>query len=195
MKTRGLLVLTMLVLLSLSSTAQQNEKRFGFELSTGASVATNKLSGVELKPGFGFEGILHYRFMPHLGVYAGWGWNRFGADDSFAGDDVCFEETGYVFGLEFKHPITQLPLAYYVRGGALYNHIETENADGDIINDSQHGLGFQIAGGVDINLGSNWSLTPGVKFNSLSRDTEFEGISKQFDLNYISIRLGILKKF
>jgi len=195
MKTKGLLVLTMLVLLSLGSIAQENEKRFGFELSAGASVATSKLSGEPLKPGFGFEGILHYRFMPHLGAYAGWGWNRFGADDSFAGDDVCFEETGYVFGLEFKHPIGTLPFAYYLRGGALYNHIETENADGDIINDTHHGLGFQIAGGVDINLRSNWSLTPGIKFNALSRDTEFEGTSKQFDLNYISLRVGILKKF
>ena len=195
MKTKGLVFLTIFGLFVMGSFAQENEKRFGFELSTGASVATSKLSGVKLNPGFGFEGILHYRFMPHLSVYGGWGWNRFGADNSFAGNDVCFEETGYVFGLEFKHPMGELPLAYYLRAGGLYNHIETENSDGDIINDTQHGLGFQLAGGVDINLGSNWSLTPGVKFNSLSRDTDFEGISKQFDLNYISLRVGILKKF
>lgn len=194
MKTKGL-ALTMLVLLSMSSFAQESEKRFGFEFSSGASIATQKIDNASLKSGFGFEGTFHYRFMPHFGVYAGWGWNRFDAEESFAGDDVCFEETGYVFGLNFKHPIGTSKLAYYVRAGALYNHVETENADGDIINNTGHGLGFQLAGGIDINLGKNWSLTPGLKFNSLSRDTEFEGTPKKLKYQYISARIGFTKKF
>ncbi|MFO7655656.1 MAG: outer membrane beta-barrel protein [Bacteroidales bacterium] len=194
MKTKAL-ALTMFVLLSLSSLAQESETRFGFELNSGISLATKKIDGASLNPGFGFEGTLHYRFMPHLGAYAGWGWNRFGADESFAGNDVCFEETGYVFGLNFKHPIGTSKLAYYVRAGGLYNHIETENADGEIINDSKHGFGYQLASGIDISLGKNWSLTPGFKFNSLSRDTEYEGIVKQLDYQYISARIGITKMF
>ena len=194
MKTKGL-ALTMLVLLSMSSFAQESAKRFGFELNSGASLATKKINGTSMNPGFGFEGTLHFRFMPHLGVYTGWGWNRFGADESYAGNDVCFEETGYVFGLNFKHPIGNSKMVYYFRAGALYNHIETENAEGDILNDTKHGLGFQLAGGLDINLGKNWSLTPGIKFNSLSGDTEFEGISKQLDYQYVSARIGISKKF
>ncbi len=189
------LALMMLVLLSVSSFAQESEKRFGFELNSGLSVATKKIDGASMNTGFGFEGTLHYRFMPHLGVYAGWGWNRFGADNSFAGDDVCFEETGYVVGLNFQHPIGTSKWAYYFRAGALYNHIETENSDGDIVHDSQHGWGYQLAGGVDFNLGKNWSLTPGLKFNSLSRDTDYEGVSKKLDYQYVSIRIGIAKKF
>jgi opacity protein-like surface antigen len=194
MKTKGL-ALTMIVFLSMSSFAQESEKRFGFELNSGVSIATKKIGDASLNPGFGFEGLFHYRFLPHLGVYAGWGWNRFGADQSFAGDDVCFEETGYVFGLNFNHPIGTSKLAYYVRAGALYNHIETENADGDIVNDSKHGFGYQLAAGINIDLGRNWSLTPGLKFNSLSRNTTYEGISKQLDYQYISARIGIVKKF
>lgn len=194
MKLKGL-ALTMLVLLSLSSFAQVTEKRFGFELNSGLSWATKNLDDANLNPGFGFEGSFHYRFMPHLGVYAGWGLNSFKAEESFAGSDVRFEETGYVFGLNFKHPIGTSKLAYYVRAGALYNHIETENAEGDVINDSKHGFGYQLAGGIDIDLGKNWSLTPGLKFNSLSRDTEFEGTSKQLDYQYISARIGIARKF
>jgi len=195
MKTNVLVLAAIFSLLTIGSFAQENEKRFGVELSGGVSFATRKLSNIKLQPGFGFEGLFHYRFITHLGVYGGWGWNRFGSDNSFAGQDICFEETGYVFGLQFKHLIGESPVKYYLRAGGLYNHIETENAEGEIINDTGHGLGYQLAGGVDINLGSNWSLTPGVKFNSLSRDTEFEGISKQFNLNYISLRVGILKKF
>lgn len=194
MKTK-VLALTLLVVLSVSSFAQVSDKRFGFELNSGLSIATKEIDGASLNPGFGFEGSLHYRFMPHLGAYAGWGWNRFAAENSFAGNDVCFEETGYILGLNFKHPINNSKWSYYARAGALYNHIETENAEGDVINDSKHGFGYQLAAGIDINLGRNWSLTPGLKFNSLSRDTEYEGVSKQLDYQYISARIGIARKF
>ncbi len=195
MKTKVLTFFAMFVVLSISSFAQEDEKRFGFELSGGASFATSKLCDAKLKPGFGFEGLFHCRFLPHLGVYAGWGWNRLSSDNSFAGNDICFEETGYLLGLQFKHPIGGLPIAVYFRAGGLYDHIEFENADGDIIIDTKHGFGYQLTGGIDLNLGSNWSLTPGIKFNSISREAEFEGNAKKLDLNYISIRIGILKKF
>jgi opacity protein-like surface antigen len=195
MKTKGLIAFVMFAILSLNGIAQESEKRFGFELGSGASFATRQLAGTNLKTGFGFEGIFHYRFMPHLGVYGGWGWNKLAANYSFAGSDVCFEETGYVFGLQFKHPIGSLPLSYYLRAGGLYNHIEVENADGDIIGDTGHGFGFQLAAGVDYSLGKNWSLTPGVKFNSLSRDLEMGGTTTKLNLNYVSVRVGILKRF
>jgi opacity protein-like surface antigen len=194
MKTKGF-ALIMLVLVSMGCFAQEPEKRFGFELNTGASMATKKIGDAETNLGFGFEGTFQYRVVSNFGVYAGWGWNRFGAESSFAGDDVCFEETGYVFGLSYVKPIGSKNLSYYVKAGALYNHVETENSNGDIINDTGHGLGFQLAGGININLGSNWSLTPGLKFNTLSRDTDFEGTSRQLDYQYISARIGILKKF
>ena len=77
----------------------------------------------------------------------------------------------------------------------MYNHIETENAEGDIVNDSKHGFGYQLAAGINIDLGRNWSLTPGLRFNSLSRNTTYEGISKQLDYQYMSARIGIAKKF
>jgi hypothetical protein len=195
MKTKVLIAIVMLAVFSLHSNGQENEKRFGFELNSGVSFATKKIDNASMQPGFGFEGAFHYRFMPHLGLYGGWGWNRFAAESSFAGDDVCFEETGYVFGLNFSHPFEGTKLSYYVRAGGLYNHVETENSDGDILNDTEHGLGFQMAGGIEINLGSGWSLTPGLKFNSISRDTEYEGTTKQLDYQYISARIGISKRF
>jgi hypothetical protein len=195
MKTKVFFLSLLLLLLALAGRAQQNEKRFGIEFSGGVSLAVNELSGADLNPGPGFEGILHYRFMPHLGLYAGWGWNRLGAEASFAGADVCFEETGYVFGLQFKHPIGNSRTAFYVRGAGLYNHIEIENAGGDIIADTGHGFGWQVAAGLDLPLGRTWSLTPGLKFNSLSRDADFEGAVYGLDYRYLSARIGILKQF
>ncbi len=194
MRTSVLMAIA-LIIVSLNCKAQEKTSRLGFELNSGVSVATNKLNGTDLNTGFGFEGIFNFRILPHAGVYAGWGWNRLGADNSFAGSDVCFEETGYVFGLEFKHPFFNSPLSYYLRAGGLYNHIETENSDGDIINDSGHGLGYQLAGGINLPLSTKWSLTPGIKYNSLSRDTDFEGETIQLNHNYLSFRIGINKKF
>ncbi|KAB2866945.1 MAG: porin family protein [Bacteroidales bacterium] len=203
MKTKVLFALIVLSTLSLNTIAQEKEnaevltvgKRFGFELSGGASFATSKPGDAKLNSGFGFEGIFHYQFMPHAGVYGGWGWNRFGANKSFAGLDVCFEETGYVLGLQFKHPIGTKALSYYLRAGGLYNHIEIENKDGDIIGDTDHGLGFQLAAGIDYTLGKNWSITPGLKFNYLNRDVEMGGVTTSLNHNYLSFRVGFLKRF
>lgn len=195
MKTRNLFAIAAFALATCTLSAQDSARRFGIELSGGGSVATNKIGDATLKPGFGFEGILHYRFLPHTGLYAGWGWNKFASDASFLGNNVDFEETGYVAGLQFKHPLGSSPLSYYLRVGALYNHIETENTAGDIIHDTKHGLGLQAAAGIDIPLGTGWSLTPGIKFNSLSREITPVGSIGKMNLNYLSLRVGILKSF
>ncbi|MGQ1891043.1 outer membrane beta-barrel protein [Thermophagus sp. OGC60D27] len=194
-KVKVFTIVGMVMLLTSGIIAQNSEKKFGFEINGGASIATKELSNTRLNAGGGFEFLLHYRFVPHLGAYAGWGWNKLPADNSFAGDDICFEETGYIFGFQLMHPIGNSPFSYYARVGGLYNHIETENAEGDIINDTGHGLGFQLASGVNYYLGKNWNLTGGVKFNSLSRDADFEGISKNLDYQYVSIRIGFVKQF
>jgi len=195
MKTKLFFTLMALALITKTVLAQEKEKRFGVELGSGISIAIDELNGAKLKPGFGNEGILHYRFMQFTGVYAGWGWNSFECNESDFGNNVNFEETGYVLGLQFKHPIKNFPIAFYFRRGALYNHIEIENADGDIIEDSGHELGWQVAAGIDINLGKNWSLTPGVKFNSLSCDVDNNNQKVSLDLDYIQFRIGILKTF
>lgn len=190
MKKQALAIIALATMVSISTIAQDNSGRFGIELTGGASFATQELAGNNLNTGFGFEGLLHYRVLPHAGLYAGWGWNRFAADSNFD-----YEETGYIMGLQFKHPIGSSPVAYYLRAGALYNHIEVENENGDIIGDTGHGWGWQAAAGVDIPLGSGWSLAPGVKFNSLSRDLEEDGVKTELNLNYFSARLGIVKMF
>ena len=195
MKVKVLIACVLITVCFLDGNAQENDKRFGIELNGGPSFATKKLGDADLKTGMGFEGIFHYRFMPHLGIYTGWGWNGFSSKKSFAGTNTDFDETGYVLGLQFCHPIEKSSISYYLRMGALYNHIELENEEGDNLGDTGHGFGLQLAGGIDLPLGSNWSLTPGVKFNYLSGDIEISGTTSQIDLNYWSLRVGILKKF
>jgi hypothetical protein len=195
MKTKKMTIIMMIMMLGLSSFSQETEKRFGIELNGGASFSATKPENTTLNTGFGFEGLLQYQFMKNTSIYGGWGWNRFGADDSFAGKDVCFEETGYILGLQYKHSFQDSPFSVFLRGGGLYNHIEIEDADGDIIHDSKHGFGWQAAAGFGINLGSGWSINPGVKFNYLVKESSFQEISRTLNMNYFSARVGFVKLF
>jgi len=195
MKTKVILSIALVILISASTLAQENEKRFGVELNGEVSFVSSDLAGASLNTGLGYEVILQYRFMPFTSVYGGWGYSHFNANESFAGNDIDFEQTGYILGLQFKHPIGKSPVSYFVRAGALYCHIETENNDGDIISDTGHGIGWQAAAGIEVALGKNWSLAPGLKYNWLSGETDFEGANYQLDHRYVAARLGIIKRF
>lgn len=195
MKTKVFLSIVLVILISATTLAQENEKRFGVELNGDVSFVSSDLAGASLNTGLGFEAILQYRFMPFTSVYGGWGYSHFNANESFAGSDVDFEQTGYILGLQFKHPVGNSPVSYFVRAGMLYCHIETENNSGDIISDTGHGVGWQAAAGIEVALGKNWSLAPGLKYNWLSGETGFEGTNYQLDHRTVSARIGIVKRF
>ena len=183
-----------LSLLFAASTAMAQD-RFGVELSLDGSTATQDVGDADLNPGFGLEAKLTYRFMPHLSAYAGWGWQRFGSDESFAGAEMDFEETGYRFGLQFMHPLGTTPVDYFLRAGGIYNHIEIENSSGDITADSGHGLGLQAGAGIAVPIGAKWRFMPGLRYQSLSRDIEVGSVTTDVDLNYIALEIGFHRMF
>lgn len=193
MKTKLFFAAVMATIFSLNGIAQQDNKRFAFEISAGPSLGT--CEPVNARFGLGFDGILHYRIKNNVGIYGGWGWNQFNVKTSFAGDDMDFEETGYVFGLQYKRPFELHNSSWFLRAGGLYNHIEIENESGEMMQDTGHGFGFQFTLGVEVPLGLSWSISPAVKFNSLSRDVLVEGDLSGMDFDYLSLRVGILKKF
>lgn len=188
---RNILILVML--LSFHTLLAQD--RLSFEIRPDIGFATQELGDANLSPGFGVEGTFAYRFIPHLSAYAGWSWQQFTADESFAGANIDVEETGYTLGLQFIHPLGTLPLSYFVRGGGIYNHIELENDEGNITADSGHGLGWQAEAGVVVPLGENWRLMPGIRYRALSRDIEIGNNNTPVDLNYISIGVGFSRYF
>lgn len=183
--------LTLIVLFN--QTYAQN--KWSLEFRPGVDYATTDISNADLGIGFGLEGTIAYRFMPHLAAYAGWSYNDFAVDQSFAGTDASFEETGYTFGFQFIHPIGESTLSYLVRVGGTYNHIEIENNDGDIIIDSGHGLGWQAEAGLVIPLSERFSLLPSVRYRSLNRDIKIENVSTSVDLNYLSVGVGLSWSF
>lgn len=171
------------------------QDRWSLELRPGVNYATEDISDAELGLGFGAELTIAYRLMPHLAAYAGWSYNNFAVDQSFAGPDANFEETGYTFGFQFIHPIGQSVIKYLVRAGGTYNHIEIENSDGDIIIDSGHGLGWQAEAGLVIPLGEKFSLLPSIRYRSLNRNIDINNLSTSVDLNYVSVGVGLSWSF
>ena len=172
------------------------QDRFSVQLRPGISFATTSLGDANLKTGAGFELAAAYRFMPHVAFYAGWGWNRFASGTSFAGPETDFEETGYAFGLQFIHPFSSnLSFDYFLKGGAIYNHIEVEDTDGEIVADSGHGFGFQVETGLSFSLNDSWKIIPGVKYQTLSRDLTIGERAYPVDLNYLSVGATLSKAF
>jgi opacity protein-like surface antigen len=188
-------ILFFVIFVFTTSLSLKGQDSWNLEFRGGADYATQDLGDADLDFGIGFEGTMAYSFMPHTAGYIGWSWNHFNTGQSFAGADVDFEETGYTFGLQFVHPLGDTQLSYLVRAGGLFNHIEAENQDGDIIGDSEHGLGWQVGAGLMIPLGSNWSLTPSVRYRSLPSDIEIGATTTAVDLNYISIGIGMTRSF
>lgn len=182
-------ILIVLLLTTIPPLAAQNA--WSVDIRPDAAFPTSDPGDVELSTGFGFDATVAYRFMPHLGGYAGWSWNHFAADQAIGGQDITFEETGYGLGLRFIHPIGTSGLSYLVEGGALIHHIEVENDDGDIVADSDHGLGWQVGAGLAVPLGERLRLMPGIRYRALSRDLDFGPGAESVDLNYLSVGLAV----
>ena len=181
----------MLIFLMLAMQHAVAQDKWSVGLRGAYNIPTQDLADASLDNGFGFEGTIAYRFLPNLSINTGWGWNKFAADQSFAGADMEFEETGYMLGLQLIQPIAQSRISYLLGAGGIYNHIEVENNDGDIIADSSHGLGWQADAGFSFLLGERLSLQPTVRYRALSREIEIENTTTELDLNYVSVGLGI----
>jgi len=190
MKTQCWIITLLFALIFINAKAQDNGNRWSFELSGGAGFPLQEVGGTDLDVGLSLEGTVHYRLLKHAGLYAGWGWAHFAGDDQ-----LDYEETGYIMGLSFEHPFPQSSIRYFLRAGALYNHLEVEDESGEIIEDTGHGWGWQAAAGLDIPIGEKWSLTPGLNFHALNRDMDANGQVRNLNLRYLSARIGIEKKF
>lgn len=182
----------MILFFSFSATSQN---RWEVQFRPGLNFATQEFSGVDVKTGFGFEATAAYNILPHLGLYGGWGWHEFRTENAFGTSNVDIEETGYTLGLQFQHPIANSDLSYIIQAGAIYNHLELENNDGDIVGDTGHGFGWHAGAGLDIKIGNDFSLRPTARYRSLSREIRIGDINREGTLSYFSIGVGLVKGF
>jgi hypothetical protein len=195
MRPFGLLATTaVLMTFALPLNAQE---RWAVEFSGGAAVPTGDLGDLDLNAGLAFGGTVSVKVMPHLGIYGGWDWVHFSADETGPGGEVDVEETGYVLGLRFEHPFRGeegLP-KFRLQAGGTYKHIELEDEEGELIADSGHGLGWELGAGLVLPLGERWTATPGFRFRSLSRDLDFGAGGQSVDLRYVTFDVGFAWRF
>lgn len=97
-----------------------------------------------------------------------------------------------MFGLRFDHPFRgewgNGP-SYRLRAGVTLNHIELEDADGEAIDDSGHGAGFEVGAGVMLPLGDRFRFGPEVRYRSLGRELDVGTGATDVDLNYFAFDL------
>lgn len=175
--------------------AVPDDARFGFDLHATGGIATQDDARDSSEAGFGFGATLHLRLMPHLFVYGGWDWMGYQAIEEIAGPDVDLEETGYAAGLRWEHPLGASGITYWVRGGALIHHFELEDDAGDLLDDTGHGVGWEAAAGMGFSLGSGWSLTPGVRYRSVTREAEIDATAIDIELQAVTFELGFRRFF
>lgn len=171
------------------------QSRWSLDLQGGPAFATKDLGDADLGLGLGGDVTLSFRVQPHLWVYGGWSMRQFNAEQSFAGPDIDVEETGYLFGLRFEHPLGSSSTDLVLRAGGTVNHLELEDDEGNLVADSKHGLGWEVGAGLALPLGEAWRLTPGVRFRSLSRDIEIGTTTTPVDLRYVGLEVGVSRRF
>src|SRR5437588_6911633 len=77
------------------------QNRWSAAFRPGINFPVISLGKIDLNTGHGYSGIVSFRFMEHLYVYTGWGWNRFYARPAIAESKTRFDENGQTFGFQF----------------------------------------------------------------------------------------------
>ena len=165
------------------------------EFRPALSFPLTKIAGSDAKTGYGFEITMAYNFSESLGAYAGWGWKEFRANNALGAVNIVFQETGYTFGLQFIHPTGFSSLSYLIRAGAIYDQLKAEDNSGNTFAKTGHNFGWQLEGGVAIDLSGGFNLRPSIRYRSLPGEFEIGTTTTNADLTYISLGVGLSKTF
>ncbi len=187
---------TILMLISSISMAQNT---LAVEVNAGPAFSNDELvEEVDLNNGFALEGLVHYRFLPHLGAYGGWGWTYFPTETIRFGPieigEAEFREVGYRLGLEFSHEIKKSRFGFYARAGGVYSQIRADTKDDSFGGESDWDLDWQASVGLSVQVGSLIQIRPGFRYHYLERELEYEAVLPPTDVNitYYVITLGVV---
>lgn len=188
------LTIAMSVLTAVSVSSGFAQSTFSMELNGGAALPTQDLGTTKLAPGFGLGFTANVRVMPHLHLYAGWDYHRFVTDEPLVGSDYDLNDTGYAFGAKFQHPFADR-LEGWVRAGGLFNHIELEDSEGEIVSDTGHELGWEAGAGLSVVVTPRLAIMPGTRFRTYASTLTVGQNNIDVDLSYITAELRFAFKF
>jgi hypothetical protein len=138
---------------------------------------------VESDFGFGLGAVV--TLTPSLGVYGGWAKDSFGCDSALCDDDSQVHASGFELGgkLILSGQRRFLPWA---KAGLIGHKLELDAGPFEFESDRKYG--FQAAVGLDYPLGEVLSVSPALRFNSLSVDDD--GFFEDPGVRYFSFDLG-----
>lgn len=191
---RNIAVGAALLIVSAGAAQAQVALQPGLELRGGAAFPTQDLGDAELKTGGAVELMANLRVLPHVHVYGGWGYTAFRMDKGLLGNKYDVEETGYNFGMQFRHPVYN-SIGAWLMGGGIVKHIELENDAGDLVADSGHELGWEVGGGMTVPVAAGIAFTPGVRYRTFSADVTLGNTTVPVDLSYVTAEIGVLWTF
>ena len=193
-----LAVLALAIIGTTSASAQSSTPDSGWNLQQrgGLALAVEDFGDADLGVGYGIQLTGGYQFPQRIGLYAGWTWFRFNTDDSFAGPDVEVDESGFMAGLRYEHPVrVGMPATLQLQLGTVYDEVELEGGDGTLIATSDRDFAWATSAGLEFPLGEGWRFGPAVRFRSLSPGFEVGGVDVETDLTHLSIDLGLSQRF
>lgn len=170
------------------------QTRWAVELRGGATQATETFTTTDLRTGGGFEGTIGVRVAPGTSIYGGWDWQHRRAGTPLLGRTTDVEDTGYVLGARIEPDIAS-PVRPWIRGGALYNHVEIEDESGSRFADSTHTWGWEVGGGLALPVGTSWSITPGLRYRRFSLDVRVGTHVEPATLAHVAYEVGIARRF
>ncbi len=160
-------------------TAQYRVPPIAIEGRGGLSLPTGDFAR-QLTLGYGLGGHASLAVTPSLGLYAGYTYTSFDFDRKSAGlPEGSYNVQGVDGGLIFSAP-TITRTAPYLRLGGVYYRGESSN--GLLEGDSK--FGYQLGAGFDYQLGLHASLTPELRYTTISR-------SSDIDISYVTLDAGL----
>lgn len=187
--------LTALVLASLAlPQVAVAQSRFSMEGTFDAAYPTSRFAGAGLATGVGFEATLRWRLRSPFSLYGGWAWHHFHAREPIGGERLNPETESWVLGLRHERPVTSWASAW-MRAGATYGRVELRGDYDRLIDRTDHGIGWEAAGGLAVPIRRRVMLVSGLGYGALSRELEIDGVATSLDIRYIPLFLGATWRF
>jgi opacity protein-like surface antigen len=194
MKAQGTVLLVGLV--ALLAVPLQAQTPLSLEVRAGMGVPVGDFAE-DNSPGIGLGGNLIYRMTPMIDLYAGYSWQQFGEQTEWEWDGtVQWSSSGFAAGARL-HLLDMTGVRPWIGAGVIAKQLslrvtwddELEGpSSGTTTETTDYSIGFEVEAGLELPVGSRFSLTPAVGFRRYTPSKgEWAAASA---VSYVGVHLG-----